>query len=259
MDNEDEKLYFPDEMLDYPKLSSISLPDTLETIGQYAFSRCSALRSIQIPKSVTYINRYAFRDLINLDQIWFQGDAPQIVWDSFQNVSGTAYYPADNGTWTEEKVQSYQNYYNSELLWQSICKGGCNLVITKGTEATCTQPGYTEGRYCSVCGVIQQAQTMIPANGHSYGQWYTVSDIEQRRDCSVCLGRDVKLVVDAMDMNQDGVITAEDALDILWNSIDAEAYPLSGNGDINGDGSVNEMDAQYLIWFTLFPSLFRIS
>lgn len=259
MDNEDEKLYFPDEMLDYPKLSSISLPDTLETIGQYAFSRCSALRSIQIPKSVTYINHYAFRDLTNLDQIWFQGDAPQITEDSFRNVSGTAYYPADNGTWTEEKVQSYQNYYNSELLWQSICKGGCNLVITKGTEATCTQPGYTEGRYCSVCGVIQQPQTMIPANGHSYGQWYTVSDIEQRRDCSVCLGKDVKLVVDAMDMNQDGVITAEDALDILWNSINAEAYPLSGNGDINGDGSVNEMDAQYLIWFTLFPSLFRIS
>lgn len=256
--NFNEEIYHPGEKLDYPLLTEVSLPGSLECIRDYAFNRCSVLKSIRIPESVLYINSYVFADLPKLDQIWFQGDAPQIDSSSFENVSGTAYYPADNATWTEETVQSYQNRYNSELLWQPICKGGCKLVVTKGTEATCTQPGYSEGKHCSVCGVIQQTQTVIPATGHSFGEWYVVSEVEQRRDCSICSDRDVKLIHDAADMNQDGVVTSEDALLILWNVMDEEAYPLAKNGDINGDGSVNDGDAQYLIWFTLFPSVFKM-
>ena len=123
---------------------------------------------------------------------------------------------------------------------------------------TCTENGFTESRYCSVCGVIQQAKTVIPAAGHSYGQWITVSDIEQYRECSVCFARDVKLTCDAADMNQDGIVTSEDALQILWNIMDPEACPLEKNGDINADGSVNDADARYLIWFTLFPAMYPI-
>ena len=43
-----------------------------------------------------------------LKEIVFLGDAP-MFWNSntFTGVTITAYYPADNETWTEDKLQDY--------------------------------------------------------------------------------------------------------------------------------------------------------
>lgn len=42
-------------------MTSISLPNSLETIGDYAFAQCFSLTSITIPDSVTSIGQYAFQ------------------------------------------------------------------------------------------------------------------------------------------------------------------------------------------------------
>ena len=44
----------------YSELTSITIPSTVTTIGDYAFSSCSRLKSISIPSSVTSIGSYAF-------------------------------------------------------------------------------------------------------------------------------------------------------------------------------------------------------
>lgn len=44
-----------------PALASVHLPNSLETIDQYAFYNCTALESITIPASVTYIGPRAFQ------------------------------------------------------------------------------------------------------------------------------------------------------------------------------------------------------
>ena len=41
------------------------------------------------------------------------------------------------------------------------------IVIQPGLAATCTTPGMTEGRYCSVCGEVLAGQQEIPALGHT--------------------------------------------------------------------------------------------
>lgn len=41
------------------------------------------------------------------------------------------------------------------------------VVETKGSDATCLQPGKTDGSYCSRCGMVLQAQEPIPAKGHT--------------------------------------------------------------------------------------------
>ena len=47
-------------------LTSITIPDSVTSIGNYAFSACTGLTSITIPDSVTYIGRYTFSDCTGL-------------------------------------------------------------------------------------------------------------------------------------------------------------------------------------------------
>jgi len=41
-------------------LTSIVIPESIETIGDYCFSFCTSLTSIQVPQRVSYIGKYAF-------------------------------------------------------------------------------------------------------------------------------------------------------------------------------------------------------
>lgn len=40
-----------------------------------------------------------------------------------------------------------------------------------GMAATCLEDGLTEGKKCTSCGIVLVAQEVIPATGHSYGEW----------------------------------------------------------------------------------------
>ena len=54
-----------------------------------------------------------FHDCPKLGAIAFRGDAPAFREFAFEDTTLTAYYPADNATWTEEVRQSY----NGEVTW----------------------------------------------------------------------------------------------------------------------------------------------
>ena len=53
------------------------------------------------------------------------------------------------------------------------------LGHTEATDAavapTCTETGLTEGKHCSVCNEVLVAQNVVPANGHSFGDWTVVT------------------------------------------------------------------------------------
>jgi len=49
-----------------------------------------------------------------------------------------------------------------------IAAAGHTETTISGKAATCTETGLTEGRKCSVCGEIFEAQEVIPALGHDY-------------------------------------------------------------------------------------------
>jgi len=64
--------------------------------------------------------------------------------------------------------------------------------VIPGKEATCTEPGLTEGKKCSVCGEILVAQEEIPALGHTEeiipGKDATCTEpgLTEGKKCSVC-------------------------------------------------------------------------
>ncbi|MBO4872017.1 MAG: N-acetylmuramoyl-L-alanine amidase family protein [Lachnospiraceae bacterium] len=69
---------------------------------------------------------------------------------------------------------------------------GHNEVIDPAVPATCTEPGLTEGKHCSRCEAILQAQEEVPALGHDFGDWTVTTPAtcveggEETRCCSRC-------------------------------------------------------------------------
>ncbi len=64
--------------IDCQSLSSIALPDAVETLGTASFCRCSSLTSITIPDSVTEIRDHAFNECTSLKSIKF-GNGSQLA------------------------------------------------------------------------------------------------------------------------------------------------------------------------------------
>ena len=52
-----------------PKLISITIPDGIGVIGEYAFTNCYALESVTIPESVRKIKDQAFRSCDELKSV----------------------------------------------------------------------------------------------------------------------------------------------------------------------------------------------
>ena len=59
-------------------LTSIDIPNSVTSIGQYAFYGCGSLTSIDIPNSVTSIGRYAFYDCSSLTSTDIPNPVPSI-------------------------------------------------------------------------------------------------------------------------------------------------------------------------------------
>ena len=88
-------------------LETVILPERLTTITNYVFECCENLKEITIPASVTSIYSSAFKDCNVLEEIHFEGNAPSINSAAFTNVFATAYYPANDATWTSDKFKDY--------------------------------------------------------------------------------------------------------------------------------------------------------
>ncbi len=120
-------------------LVSVTLPDTLETIGEYAFDECYDLKEIAIPATVTSIG------------------------------TGAIYYGMETITFAGTKAQwksAYVDHIEDEMAnfhyeFTVICSDGYIGFPTphehvfsewiEGTPATCTVDGVVKHRICSLC------------------------------------------------------------------------------------------------------------
>ena len=68
-------------LIQYPggKQGGYTIPNTVNTIGDYAFANCSNLTDVFIPTSVTVIGDYAFENCIGLTEIVSHSAAPQTI------------------------------------------------------------------------------------------------------------------------------------------------------------------------------------
>ena len=63
--------------LDPTALTSVTIPDSVTSIGIWAFSYCTSLTWVTIPDSVTSIGSSAFWDCYSLEAVRFEGKVEQ--------------------------------------------------------------------------------------------------------------------------------------------------------------------------------------
>ena len=96
-------------------LSSVEIGNTVQKIGEGAFSNCLKLKSVTIPSSVDTIAYGAFWWCPDLDTVYFEGNAPEMGDEIFHNMSLTAYYVANDKTWTSAK----RGNYGGHVTWKT--------------------------------------------------------------------------------------------------------------------------------------------
>lgn len=105
-------------------LKTLELPESLLTIDGSAFSCCRSLVTVKIPDSVSFMGSQVFAYCDALSSVIFTGNAPEFPYGMFGDVTTTAYYPADNETWTNDKLQDYDGNitwvpYTADMLYHT--------------------------------------------------------------------------------------------------------------------------------------------
>ena len=77
---------------DRSELISVTLPNSIEMIGDYAFSKCTGLKEIRLPKTLTYVGEHAFFGAKNLRSI--------IGGENVIHVGNSAFYDTE---WLKEQ------------------------------------------------------------------------------------------------------------------------------------------------------------
>ncbi|MGN1418195.1 MAG: leucine-rich repeat protein, partial [Acutalibacteraceae bacterium] len=74
------------------ELTSVTLPQTITQIGENAFANCEKLSNINIPDSVTQIDEYAFVNCKNLDHVVINNKDTKIGYNAFGNSTTVQSY-----------------------------------------------------------------------------------------------------------------------------------------------------------------------
>ena len=197
-------------------ITSLVLSKGVTVIGTRAFGDCNKLKSITISDTVTQIGVWALWGCRALENIYFDGTECQ--WEAMTKSFG---WNSDTGDFTvictkgshtaadavvENVVESscaingkYENVVYCAACGAEISRNTVRTdkkdhteIIDAAIAPTCTETGLTEGKHCSVCNEVIVAQTVVPAAGHSFGEWYQTKapteteQGEKRRDCANC-------------------------------------------------------------------------
>ena len=124
------------------------IPNTVTSIGDYAFSGCSGLTSITIPNSVTSIGESAFRNCSSLTSVTIPNSVTSIGERAFQNCSGL--------TSVISKIET--PFAFGSIAFYGI-SNDCVLTVPYGTRDAYLARGWTESVFKG--GVVENDNVAI--------------------------------------------------------------------------------------------------
>ena len=123
------------------KLTKVTIPDTVTTIGDLAFNNCTSLKEVTIPASVTEIGFWAFADCTLLKEVTIPASVKSINYEAF------GYYHYDKDRAKTKKVDGFKiNYVKNTCGHLYATKNGFSdedcLVINELEDGTLEISGY---------------------------------------------------------------------------------------------------------------------
>ena len=112
------------------------------------------------------------------------------------------------GEWTEttpatctvDGVDTHECVICHATETRTVEATGHTVVVDAAVAPTCTETGLTEGSHCSVCNAVITAQEVVPATGHTFGEWAVTTAAtcgaagEETRTCSVCHATETRAI-----------------------------------------------------------------
>ncbi|MCD7768858.1 MAG: leucine-rich repeat protein [Oscillospiraceae bacterium] len=166
-------------------LSEITIPDGIVSITIGMFENCASLTTVTIPASVQLVFLGAFDYCSNLTSIIFEGDAPVFSNDSsstatpviFDGVTATAYYPANNDTWTADVMQDY---------------GGSITWVASGADDDDNNDDDNDDN-----GTVTIPEDAYTFNGHSYKIYASATSFDEAEAACEAMGGHLATVTSA--------------------------------------------------------------
>ena len=147
--------------------AAYTIPNSVTSIGEYAFSHCTSLTSVTIPNSVTSIGEHAFSYCTSLTSVTISDSVTSIGEYAFYDCTSLTdvYYAGSEAQW---KAISISSNRNDDLLTANIHYNyGSHTHSYKAvvTAPTCTEKGYTT--HTCACG-DSYVDTYTNALGHAW-------------------------------------------------------------------------------------------
>ena len=150
-------------------IASISLGNGVTSIGRLAFYKCSSLTSITIPNSVTRIDYSVFSNCTSLTSITIPDSVTSIGYKAFSGCTSlkNVYYSGTEADWKNISIDlDNDNLTNSTIHYHVHSCGDWIIYI----EPTCTEHG-EKRRCCSGCDYYESSG--INPTGHLNTVWIT--------------------------------------------------------------------------------------
>lgn len=229
-------------------LTSINIPNNVETICSSAFSGCTSLKSITIPNSVKKIETSAFSGCTNLEEILIPRSVTEIgtsYWSAFSgcNFNKLTIYCYSTGTAIEyakenkikyKRIDNIEDYtisgiedkmYTGKPITLNISLKQRNVTLRAGTDYTISYANNTNVGTATVTLIGRGSYAGTVKKQFSIVK-YTLGDINNDKKIDT---KDARLAllayvgktkldanqIKAADVNKDGKVDTKDARQIL--------------------------------------------